>query len=343
MESLIGLVLFLIIFLSPFYLIYSFFKRSKKAKQVKQSQNNLALNYEAKLREYEEKQKEISLKIVERFFLAIEKLEKAKLTPNNYSSVKKRMDSHLNFLKEHGFAFNEKTIYKDLKEAYKAVLRKDYEKKEQQRVKAQIREEKAMEAQIQKDIKQAEREKAMVEKALEAALKVSKGEHTAEIEALKLKLKDAEDKNQRALSQAQLTRSGYVYIISNIGSFGEGVYKVGMTRRLEPMDRVKELGDASVPFEFDVHAMISSDDAPKLEKEIHRKLYLKRVNKINLRKEFFTVSLEEIIQIVESLHGKVEYVATSAALDYRQGIEMTDKDFIDLHKIDEKYQLDMAG
>ena len=82
--------------------------------------------------------------------------------------------------------------------------------------------------------------------------------------SLQAQLQAAEEKNQRALSMAQQTRAGHVYVISNVGSFGEHVFKIGMTRRLDPLDRIRELGDASVPFEFDVHAMIFTEDAPSL-------------------------------------------------------------------------------
>ena len=93
---------------------------------------------------------------------------------------------------------------------------------------------------------------------------------------------------------AQQTRTGYVYVISNVRSFGESVYKIGMTRRLDPMDRVRELGDASVPFPFDVHYMIYTDDAPKLEAELHQRFAEFKMNSDNYRKEFFKVSLSEI-------------------------------------------------
>lgn len=90
-----------------------------------------------------------------------------------------------------------------------------------------------------------------------------------------------------------------IYIISNIGSFGEGIYKIGMTRRLDPQDRVDELGDASVPFKFDVHAMIFSDDAPALEAALHRAFDSRKVNMVNNRKEFFRVTLDEIEDVVK--------------------------------------------
>ena len=116
-------------------------------------------------------------------------------------------------------------------------------------------------------------------------------------------------------------RAGYVYVISNIGSFGEDVYKIGMTRRLDPMERVYELGDASVPFMFDVHAMIFSDDAPKLEAALHQAFADKRVNAVNARREYFRVSLEEIKQVVRENHDKtVEFVDTPDAQQYRESL-----------------------
>ena len=118
-------------------------------------------------------------------------------------------------------------------------------------------------------------------------------------------------------------KAGYVYVISNIGSFGEGVYKIGMTRRLEPQDRIDELGDASVPFTFDVHAMIFSDDAPALEAALHHAFENHKVNMVNNRKEFFRVSLEEIEKVVKENHEKlVEFKTTADAEQYRESIKM---------------------
>lgn len=127
--------------------------------------------------------------------------------------------------------------------------------------------------------------------------------------------KNLEDIDYREANQ----RAGYVYVISNVGSFGEGVYKIGMTRRLEPMDRVEELGDASVPFKFDVHAMIFSDDAPKLENALHKAFENNKVNMINGRKEFFKVSLEEIEEVVKNNHDKlIEFNKYAEAQQYRE-------------------------
>jgi hypothetical protein len=117
---------------------------------------------------------------------------------------------------------------------------------------------------------------------------------------------------------AQQTKQGHVYIISNIGSFGENVYKIGMTRRLEPLDRVRELGDASVPFPFDVHALIFSEDAPALESNLHKHFLLNQVNKVNYRKEFFRANLSDIRQELETLEISVSWTMLAKATEYRE-------------------------
>ena len=119
---------------------------------------------------------------------------------------------------------------------------------------------------------------------------------------------------------AQQTKAGHIYVISNIGSLGEEVYKIGMTRRLEPYERVKELGDASVPFTFDVHAMIYSTDAPALENTLHKAFDSHRVNFVNNRKEFFRTSLEHIEKVVKNNSSNVEFYLTAEARDYRESV-----------------------
>jgi hypothetical protein len=141
------------------------------------------------------------------------------------------------------------------------------------------------------------------------------------VRELEQSLAEAHARGERAVSQAQLTKSGHVYVISNIGSFGTDVFKIGMTRRLEPLDRVKELGDASVPFAFDVHAMIYSEDAPALEAQLHRKFADVRINLINDRKEFFRTDLASIAgfaaapQVLSTLKERVAKNAAELARD----------------------------
>lgn len=122
---------------------------------------------------------------------------------------------------------------------------------------------------------------------------------------------------------AQQTKRGHVYVISNIGSFGEHMYKVGMTRRLVPEDRVKDLGDASVPFPFDIHAMIEVDDAPAFEAELHRRLDSSRVNRINLRKEFFKIKLIDIKNMVRQFSPEADFIDFAEAREYRETLSFS--------------------
>lgn len=140
---------------------------------------------------------------------------------------------------------------------------------------------------------------------------------------LKEDLRIAQELKERNKSMAQQTRSGYVYIISNIGSFGDGVVKIGMTRRLEPMDRVKELGDASVPFSFDVHAMIYSKDAPALENELHKQFADNRVNLVNFRKEFFSVDVNLVCDYLkDSGYDTNDITLVPTANDYYESLAL---------------------
>jgi hypothetical protein len=199
------------------------------------------------------------------------------------------------------------------------------EKEVQRQIREQMREEEQAQRELEKAKLDAEKEERRYTEALRKAqqdVQKATGEAQqkllAQIEALEQQLTQAQQLKQRAISQAQLTRSGHVYVISNIGSFGEDVYKIGMTRRLDPLDRVKELGDASVPFQFDVHAVIYCDDAPKLENTLHRLFHHRRVNRINERKEFFRVSLTEIADAVLANHGAIEFLHEAEAQEYRK-------------------------
>src|SRR5437667_3190696 len=151
-----------------------------------------------------------------------------------------------------------------------------------------------------------------------------KAYYEQELQRLRQELADA---TQRALTIAQQTKKGHVYIISNVGSFGEGIYKIGQTRRPEPHDRVDELGGASVPFEFDVHALIESENAPALEHKLHRQLLSLQVNKINSRKEFFRISLADIHKEIEQLNKGEDFTVKiwsekAVATEYRDSLDI---------------------
>ncbi|WP_241759060.1 DUF4041 domain-containing protein [Pyxidicoccus parkwayensis] len=206
------------------------------------------------------------------------------------------------------------------------------EKEEQRRIREQMREEEAAQRELEKAKLEAEREAKRDEEALRKARTELEKTQGAEQQKLmeriaELERRVAEDQERtRAISQAQLTRTGHVYVISNIGSFGENVFKLGMTRRLVPQDRIDELGDASVPFQFDVHAIIRTTDAPALEAALHRTFAHRRVNRINERKEFFRVTLDEIAKAVREHHGEFELTRLAEAEEYRKTLALLDEE-----------------
>lgn len=203
------------------------------------------------------------------------------------------------------------------------------EKEEQRAIKEQMKEEEKALKELEKAAKDAQLEEERYAKALEKAKADVEKAKGAELEKLNQKIKELNEslekahlQKERAISQAQLTKSGHVYIISNIGSFGENVYKIGMTRRLEPLDRVKELGDASVPFDFDVHGLIYSEDAPGLENTLHKHLDNKRLNLVDTRAEFFVTTIEEIEKILKDFNLSVQLTKLAEAKEYRESISI---------------------
>jgi len=201
------------------------------------------------------------------------------------------------------------------------------EQEEQRQIREQMREEERAQREIEKAREEAEREEARFEKALETAraeLGRASGEQletlNAKIQDLQMQLETARQQKARAVSLAELTKAGYVYVISNIGSFGEDVYKVGMTRRWEPMERIRELSGASVPFGFDVHAMMYSENAPALETALHKWMENQRMNLVNPRKEFFQIGLDEIETFAKKNGVTIEFTKLAEAREYRETI-----------------------
>jgi hypothetical protein len=218
--------------------------------------------------------------------------------------------------------------------AYEYALKKQEEKEALKQEREILREQAKVAKEIEEKRKELLKEQAHYYNALNRLgeqLKASNSEERKQL--LEEKVKEVEqrlidvdvalkDVDYREANQ----RAGYVYIVSNIGAFGPDIYKIGMTRRLEPLDRIDELSGASVPFKYDVHALIFSDDAPKLEAALHKAFEKQKVNKVNNRKEFFNVSLNEIKTVVSKNHDKtVEYIDIPSAKQYRE-TEMLKKD-----------------
>lgn len=206
---------------------------------------------------------------------------------------------------------------------------KNLEREEQRAIKERIREEERAQREYEKAMRDAAKDEAKIQAALEKAraemaeaTESQKAKYEQQLAALIEKLQEAEARAQRAQSMAQQTRSGHVYVISNVGSFGGDVFKIGLTRRLEPHDRVRELGDASVPFPFDIHAMVFSDDAPALENALHKKFNELRVNKVNPRKEFFRLGLSEIRNTIAEFGLTAHFTLSAQAAEYRETLAM---------------------
>lgn len=261
----------------------------------------------------------------------------ASVKKDNFGILKQKMDDAFQLVNFNGQAFRNARIsevyhsarIEELKWAVVAQELKWQEQEEQRQIREQIREEERARKDYEKAIKEAEKEeqtlKRLIEKAESQVARANEEQKMLfqqQLEELQQKLTQAEEKNQRAISMAQQTRTGNVYIISNIGSFGEDVYKIGMTRRLDPLDRVRELGDASVPFEFDVHAMIYAEDAPALEKQLHKKFLKSQLNKINPRKEFFKLNIHDVRNYIDSMGIGCKWTLTAEAKQYRETLKL---------------------
>lgn len=224
--------------------------------------------------------------------------------------------------------FNAK--YEELCLALEYRMKKQEEKEEQKEIRARLREEAKLQKEIEEARKKVLKEKSHYTNALEKLeTQIAKADGNEKVELLnkKSEIESQLSEIQKSIENIDYreanARAGYVYVISNIGAFGENVYKIGMTRRLEPQDRVDELGDASVPFKFDVHAMIFSDDAPALENALHKAFENRKVNMVNSRREFFNVTLDEIEEVVKQNFDKtVEFTRFAPAEQYRESLKI---------------------
>lgn len=258
---------------------------------------------------------------------------------NNVSSIDKKIRKAFEILNKLGkrMSISITGSYLDLKIeelylVYEYQVKKQEEKEEQKRLREQMREE----ARLMKEIEEAkaliQKEERHFAKALannqkQMATAKTESERTlldTERASFLQKLDELGHTKEDILYREQNTRAGYVYIISNIGSFGENIFKIGVTRRLDPVERIDELGDASVPFDFDIHALIFSDDAPRLEAALHKAFAERRLNKVNLRREYFRVELVDIETVVrENFKEPVEFTKLAEAAQFRQSFPMS--------------------
>ncbi|MGH9161468.1 MAG: DUF4041 domain-containing protein [Vicinamibacteraceae bacterium] len=259
----------------------------------------------------------------------------ARVRQDNFGKLQQGLRDAFSLVNHNGKAFRNARINESYLALREEELRwatvvnelKQQEREEQRRIKEQIREEEKARREYERAMRETAREEELVRKAMEKAeaqlaraTEEQKSTYELQLQELRERLTQAEERSQRALSMAQQTRRGHVYIISNVGSFGEDVYKIGLTRRLEPLDRVRELGDSSVPFEFDVHALIFAENAPAVETQLHRHFLFRQLNKVNHRKEFFRVTVRDIRDEITALGLAASWTMTAAAKEYRESL-----------------------
>lgn len=314
--------------------VYSFAEAGKQLKVVREYSKVMVAQGRAASCDYVENNRRVTAIrfVVDAFNGKVDSIL-SRVKVDNVGTLQQEIKDAAALVNHNGMAFRNARILKEyidarideLVWASRTIELRENEKEEQRRIREQMREEERARREYERAMKDAEKEEALLRKAMEKAQQQisraseeQKAQFEQQLAELEDKLKQAEEKNQRALSMAQQTKAGHVYVISNIGSFGEHVYKVGLTRRLDPHDRVRELGDASVPFPFDVHAMIWSDNAPQLETLLHRKFVEAQVNKINPRKEFFRVGIADLRQTVEEMGLNVSWTMSAVAAEYRE-------------------------
>lgn len=259
----------------------------------------------------------------------------SKVKYNNFDMSLKKIRQSANSIEKLGKSMSLQITQKyiDWKEeeltlAFEYQQKKQEEKEAQKAARAEMREAARLQKEIEAQRKKIEKEQTHYQTAYEKLLKqLEEDPDNSDLLAKKSELENQLNDIDRAIKDIDYReanqRAGYVYIISNIGAFGENVYKIGMTRRLDPQDRVDELGDASVPFNFDVHAMIFSDDAPALETALHKAFEDRKLNMVNTRREFFNVTLDEIKEVVkENFDRTVEFVDVPDAEQFRVSQKM---------------------
>ncbi len=207
---------------------------------------------------------------------------------------------------------------------YNYYVKKEQARQEQQAIREQMRQEAAERKALEQERKRVEKEEEKYKQEIDRITSQLQSAAASEIEKLQVQIRNLQSGlsnvvlKKEEISSLQNGKAGNIYIISNLGSFGENVFKIGMTRRLNPQDRVDELGSASVPFKFDVHSFVFSEDAVDLENKLHQRLNNNRMNKVNLRKEFFYSTIDKLEKLVNEIDPTAEFTRTMAAEEFRQ-------------------------
>ncbi len=223
---------------------------------------------------------------------------------------------------------------------YNYYVKKEQARQEQLAIKEQMKQEAEERKALEAERKRVEQEESKFEAQIASLTEQANSAEGKALDLLKTRILELQAQlanvivKKEEISNLQHGKAGNVYVISNLGSFGENVFKIGMTRRLDPQERISELSNASVPFKFDVHSFIFSDNAADLETELHRRLHHNRINKVNLRKEFFNVSIDELENLVTEICPTAEFNRTMVAEEFRQSLS-TDEVYSSEYMLDD--------
>jgi hypothetical protein len=256
----------------------------------------------------------------------------ADLSARNFEASRRRLQEVIEFCRENDYSVTprkEEDLIAQLTHRYNRELRLEQERQRRDAISARLQAEQRVHQQMQAEITRVESQRSAIRRRLHEAEATS---HTSDssgaaLEKLKSELAAAEQKAHEATSIAQHARAGHVLILSNIGSFGEGVFKIAMSRRIDPLEAINELAREATPFPFDVHMLISSDKASDLLNTLHEELHDCRVNRVDLGKDFFRTDIETIWRLVVAHHGSVECQREAAAEEFRESDAMSDERF----------------
>lgn len=265
------------------------------------------------------------------------------LTASNLPASRRQMLDFIQFCRENGCPVSkerENDLLKQLVMDHETALLKAKHSGERQRIEAKMQEEERVIRELEQQIRSAEAERSAVQKKLNAVVQPAQDNDSEELEYLREKLALADQKAQEATHALAKTTAGYVYVLSNIGSLGPNVFKIGTTRRLDPLRHIEKLG-AFLPFPYDIHMMIPSDDAAELEAALHEALHDCRINRLKHSKDFFHTDIQTIWRAVVAKHGTVDYVSEPVAEEYQESRRMSDEVFrriTDMHRSPESYR-----
>ena len=260
-----------------------------------------------------------------------ESIDNVKKMTQKYLSIVSEGNQNLSSITATFIGEIEFLLIEAIKVEYEYYSQKERIKEEQRTLREQMKQEAAERRALELEKKKVEIEENKYKKEISfLKLQISDTKEEAKIQNLQKRIQELQQQlysvqnKKEEIIKRQNGKAGYVYVISNLGSFGKNIFKIGMTRRLDPQERVNELSSASVPFPFDVHSFIFSDDAVALEHNIHMILNDDRVNKVNLRKEFFHVSLDRIESLIYELQPTAEFNRTMLAEQYNQSLSISE-------------------